>query len=63
MQTGDETIDTIIGVGTAVVTVASVITGFTGTPKPNSFWGRVYKIIEILGFVTETAKQRGDNRR
>lgn len=52
-------IEEIVGDAAVVVTAASVITGFTNTPPPNTLRGKAYKLIEILGVVTQRAKQTG----
>lgn len=48
----------IVHIITAVVTLASAITAVTPTPKDDGIVSSVYKIIEILGLVTERAKEK-----
>lgn len=43
----------------SAISAASVLTGFTSTPAPNTVWGRIYSVIEALAVVTDKAKQVG----
>lgn len=49
--------DTIISAATGVVTIASVITASTDTPKPETFLGKLYKVLEILALVIGKTKK------
>lgn len=49
--------DTIVSVATCAVTVASVITAATETPKPETTLGKIYKILEIIALVIGKAKK------
>jgi hypothetical protein len=42
---------------TTVVSVASVITAATETPKPETALGKLYKILELLALVIGKAKK------
>lgn len=48
----------ILTVATSVVTIASIITTATDTPAPETFLGKLYKIIEALAIVVGKAKQK-----
>lgn len=48
----------IVHIITAVVTLASAITAVTPTPKDDGVVSSIYKVIEILGLVTERAKEK-----
>jgi len=50
-------IDEIITYITAVVTIASIITTVTPTPRDDNWIGKAYKIIEALALVVGKAKQ------
>ena len=54
-----ENSDTIISTATGVVTIASVITASTDTPKPDTWLGKLYKILEILALVLGKTKHKG----
>jgi hypothetical protein len=43
---------------TTVVSVASVITASTETPPPDTFLGKLYRILELLALVVGKAKQK-----
>jgi len=47
----------IINVATGIVTIASIITAATPTPKPDSALGRIYRLIEVFALVVGRAKQ------
>ncbi len=47
-----------IDILTYIVTIASLITGFTNTPKDDNVLSKAYKIIEVLAIVTNKAKQK-----
>ncbi len=51
-------LDTIITVGTSIITIASVITASTNTPNDDGIIRKLYAIIEFLAFVNEKAKQK-----
>ena len=42
---------------TTIVSVASVITASTETPKPETVLGKLYKILELLALVVGKAKK------
>jgi len=42
---------------TAIVTIASIITAITPTPKDNEWLAKAYKIIETMALVVGKAKQ------
>lgn len=42
-----------------VSTVASGIVALTPTPHPDTAWGRVYQVVELLAMVTKNTKQTG----
>ncbi len=50
--------DRILTAATTVVSVASVITAATETPKPETFLGKLYKVLELLALVVGKAKQK-----
>jgi hypothetical protein len=50
--------DTIISTATAVVTAASILTAATDTPKPDTWLGKLYKILEVLALVIGRAKDK-----
>lgn len=50
----------VIGWITALVTVASVITAVTPTPKDDAVLSKFYKVIEAAGLVVGKAKDKGD---
>jgi hypothetical protein len=50
--------DTLISTATGVITIASVVTASTETPKPESFLGKLYKILEVLALVIGKAKHK-----
>jgi hypothetical protein len=43
---------------TTVVSIASVATASTPTPAPETFLGKLYRIIEVLALVVGKAKQK-----
>jgi hypothetical protein len=47
-----------ISIFTAIVTIASVITNWTDTPRDDSFIKKIYSIIEFLAMVNYKAKDR-----
>ena len=47
---------------TSIVTIASILCAGTNTPDPNSFFGRLYKVLELLAFNFGRAKQCGDGK-
>lgn len=49
--------DRILSVATAVVTAASVVTASTDTPSPETWLGKLYKLLEILALVVGKAKR------
>lgn len=49
--------DRILTIATSVVTIASIVTTATDTPKPETFLGKLYKILEALALVVGKAKQ------
>lgn len=51
-------LDTIITLVTSIVTIASVITASTNTPKDDNIVRKLYAIIEFLALVNEKAKQK-----
>lgn len=50
--------DRILTVATSVVTIASIITTATDTPAPETFLGKLYKILETLALVMGKAKDK-----
>ena len=46
-----------INIGTAIVTLASLVTALTPTPKDDQIIGKLYKIIEWCAFNVGKAKQ------
>ena len=44
---------------TTIVTVASVVTATTPTPKDDEWLAKIYKWIETLGLVVGRAKDKG----
>ena len=53
-----ENLDNITIIVTGAVTTASAVVAITPTPKDDRIWGKVYRVIELVGFVTNTAKQK-----
>jgi hypothetical protein len=53
-----ENADTILSTATGVVTIASVVTAHTDTPAPDTWLGKVYKVLEILALVYGKTKQK-----
>jgi hypothetical protein len=51
-------LESIISIGTAVVTIASSITALTNTPKDDGVVKKLYKIIEVLAIVNSKVKQK-----
>lgn len=51
-------LETIVTIGTSIVTIASVITNRTDTPKDDGWVRELYKIIEFLALVNDKAKQK-----
>ncbi len=51
-------IQELISYLTAAITIASVVTAVTPTPKDDKVLGKVYKVIEALGLVVGKAKQK-----
>ena len=51
-------LETIVTIGTSIVTIASVITNRTDTPKDDGIVRSLYKIIEFLALVNDKAKQK-----
>lgn len=49
----------ILAAAGAVVIAASAITATTTTPDPDTKLGKLYKVIELIAFVTEKVKQHG----
>ena len=56
----DISFEDLLLIATGIVTLASVITSITGTPNPNTLWGKVYKGIEVLALIVHRAKEKGD---
>jgi hypothetical protein len=50
--------DRILTAATSVVTIASILTSATETPRPESILGKLYKILEVLALVIGKAKQK-----
>lgn len=48
----------IVTIGTSIVTIASIITNRTNTPKDDGFVRKLYTIVEFLALVNEKAKQK-----
>jgi hypothetical protein len=48
----------IVAIGTAIVTIASIITNRTNTPKDDGIVRKLYSIIEFLALVNDKAKQK-----
>lgn len=46
----------ILTAATTVVSVASVVTASTDTPKPETVLGKLYRILELLALVIGKAK-------
>ncbi len=44
-------------VATSLVTIASVITNWTDTPRDNAWVARAYRLLEKLAFLGNKAKQ------
>ena len=45
---------------TAVIALASAICAVTPTPPPDTFWGKVYKVIEVLAINVGKAKDKSN---
>lgn len=46
-----------LNIFTALVTLASAFVNFTDTPKDNTVYNKIYKVIEFLAMVNYKAKQ------
>lgn len=44
----------------SIVPAASLFVSLTKTPMPGTFWGRVYRVIEVLALVFGRAKEVAD---
>ena len=53
------TVQNVITAVTSIVTIASGICALTPTPKPGSFWGKIYGFIELAALTVGKAKQTG----
>lgn len=51
-------LETIVTIGTSIVTIASAITATTNTPKDDGVVKWLYSIIEFLALVNKKAKQK-----
>lgn len=51
-------LESIISIGTAIVTIASAITAVTPTPKDDKIIGKLYKVIEFFALVNDRVKQK-----
>ena len=49
----------IIGYATTAVTIASIITAATPTPRDDAVMAKFYKIIEVVGLNIGRAKETG----
>jgi hypothetical protein len=47
-----------IQIGTAIVTIASIITNWTPTPKDDGIVKKIYSVIEFFAMVNYKAKQK-----
>ena len=45
-------------IATSLVTVASIITNYTDTPKDDAFVAKAYKVLETFAFLRNKAKQK-----
>ena len=59
LQTIMENIDLILTVAAGIVSVASLIAAGTKTPAPDTFLGKVYKVIDFLALNIGKAKDTG----
>lgn len=48
----------IITIATSIITIASIITANTNTPKDDGVVRNLYKVIEFLALVNDKAKQK-----
>jgi len=44
---------------TSAISVASLVTAATPTPAPDTWLGRVYRVVEVIGLVVGKAKESG----
>lgn len=51
--------DQIVGALTSIVTGASALAALTPTPKDDTFFGKLYKIIDFLALNIGKAKETG----
>ena len=54
--------DQIIGALTSIIAGASALAALTPTPKDDTFFGKVYKLIDFLALNIGKAKDKGDQK-
>lgn len=54
-------IERTLAIATALVTAASMIAALTPTPRDDTLWGKVYRVLEILAFNFGRAKEGPPN--
>ncbi len=54
--------DQIIGALTSIVTGASALAALTPTPKDDSLFGKLYKVVDFLALNVGKAKDKGDQK-
>tara|TARA_R100000935_G_C2832217_1_gene165805 strand:+ start:173 stop:382 length:210 start_codon:yes stop_codon:yes gene_type:complete len=54
--------DVIITTITGIITIASIFIAGTRTPDPDTFLGKVYKILEFLSLTIGKAKETGTDK-
>lgn len=51
--------DAVALVITSAISLASLITAATPTPRPDSWLGRAYRVVEVVGLVVGKTKESG----
>ncbi len=54
--------DTLVGIVTLIVTLASLIASLTPTPKDDTFVGKLYKLLDLLALNVGRAKEKPEDK-
>ncbi len=55
--------EVLLGIVTAVVTLASLIASLTPTPKDDTVVGKLYKLLDLLALNVGKAKETGETKK